>query len=77
MRALLLILGAALCAFCLSCDDAMSDPPVDTPDAGPDMAVEGCGVAADAHTALLTAPTTATVIRKIPTHPPVGPEGLP
>mgnify|MGYP002629506151 CR=1 FL=1 len=31
----------------------------------------------DEHTALLNAPTTATVIHKTPTHPPVGQEGLP
>ncbi|MCB9546320.1 MAG: hypothetical protein H6706_10755 [Myxococcales bacterium] len=45
-------------------------------DAGlPDAAT--CADFPDEHTALLNAPTEATVIQKVPTHPPVGAEGLP
>jgi hypothetical protein len=43
----------------------------------PDPDDMACGESPDAHTAFLQAPTEATVVRKTPTHPPVGPEGLP
>lgn len=65
----------------LACDDAENKGPSATGDAGVDAgidaAVEGCGAPEDEHTRLLTAPTEATIIRKTPTHPPVGADGLP
>ncbi len=49
-----------------------------TSDAGNDAGDGGlCESFPTEHTQLLNAPTEAAVVRKTPTHPPVGPEGLP
>ncbi|MCA9538165.1 MAG: hypothetical protein KC620_04725 [Myxococcales bacterium] len=67
-----------LAVFALfACDDDGTNAPVDGGAPTPDAAVGACENFPDEHTTLLNAPTSAQVERKQPTHPPVGPEGLP
>lgn len=73
---LLLVLLPAIVA----CGDDDGGAPV--ADAGPDrpadaMAVNQCEAFDTEHDELLNAPTDAVVIRKTPTHPPIGDAGLP
>jgi len=56
-------------------DDANDADPDAAIDMGPDMG--GACQPSSPHEELLTAPTTAVVVPKTPTHPPVGDGGLP
>lgn len=83
-------LFALLCSALLACDDDPAPSDGGGGGAGAGGAAAGgdggggaggsapaCTEFADPHLQLLNAPTTAQVEHKVPTHPPVGPEGLP
>lgn len=78
-----------LCSALFACDDdpAPGDGGGGGAGAGGNQGGDGGGGAggspaactefSDPHLQLLNAPTTAQIEKKTPTHPPVGPEGLP
>lgn len=86
MQKTLWILGLVFAGMLAACDDTGSatgeggagggglDAGVD---AATDAATDGGACPATPHAQLLNAPTDATVVQKVPTHPPLGPEGLP
>jgi hypothetical protein len=78
-RALLrLLLLALTLALGFACGDDESSQPADAgPSSQPDAATGMCDTFDTEHEQLLNAETTATVIHKTPTHPPVGDGPLP
>jgi hypothetical protein len=71
------IVIAALIATLTACGDDDPRRPADAAPDPTDGAAATCEDFATEHEELLNAPTDATVIVKTPTHPPVGPDGLP
>jgi ABC-type glycerol-3-phosphate transport system substrate-binding protein len=70
------LIGALALSFALTLAACGGDTP-SAADAGvsPDAGA-ACGTGSTQER-LLNAPTTAQVVKKTPTHPPIGPEGLP
>jgi hypothetical protein len=66
LTSLVLLVGAGACGSSSSAIDAGVPPDADS-----------CEASDTEHEEILNAPTSATVIRKTPAHPPVGDAGLP
>lgn len=75
VRTISRLVAVGVVACCLGCGDDEGGGAFDAGIA--DDASAACESFETEHEQLLNAPTNATVIRKTPTHPPVGDAGLP